>query len=241
MKLYLYFFIFFTFTSFSLGAEKDYFIAGKKPLDIAPSCLFLIGGFVFHNFQINESNPLLESDKKSYIKQTIPELYVTTATLLSSLTPFILDKKKGLHHFRGALFAGSSNFFLYSLTSTLVGRHRPNFDAALAIGEKAEKKSFYSGHTTMSFSTATYTSLYLLNYYDSSPLSWAATVGLFSLSSYVAYTRWNEHYHHTSDIIAGAVIGTAISYFTFQLYENRRKQLFQVTASPASFNVALNF
>jgi len=209
--------------AFALIAPRPSCFPPEKPYDLAAALALFGGGALFYRFHLNENHPLLPSDKKSFIPQSVPEAYVGIGLAALSPLPFFTEGKKGFYHFRGYLFDAAACFFLYSFTTSATGRRRPNYDEALRLGEKAEKKSFFSGHATMSFSAATYTSLYLYKYASSRTASALAAVWLYSLAAYVAYTRYNEHYHHLSDIITGAAVGTGVSYVVFTRYEKKQR------------------
>ncbi|KAK5985008.1 PhosphoLipid PhosPhatase [Trichostrongylus colubriformis] len=78
--------------------------------------------------------------------------------------------------------------------------------------------SFYSGHAAFSFYGAWFTSLYLqARLYRplfSRLLLPVIQFSLFGGASYVALTRVSDYKHHWSDVLVGALIGSAIGIFT---------------------------
>jgi membrane-associated phospholipid phosphatase len=69
--------------------------------------------------------------------------------------------------------------------------------------------SFPSGHTTSAFCTATSLSLMYPKWYVIVPsYSWAVAVG---------YSRMHMGMHYPSDVLMGAIIGTASSFLSFKL------------------------
>ncbi|KAJ1371352.1 hypothetical protein KIN20_033293 [Parelaphostrongylus tenuis] len=78
--------------------------------------------------------------------------------------------------------------------------------------------SFYSGHAAFSFYAAWYTSLYLqARLYRplfSRLLLPVIQFSLFGGASYVALTRVSDYKHHWSDVLVGALLGSAIGIFT---------------------------
>ncbi|PIO76888.1 PAP2 family protein [Teladorsagia circumcincta] len=78
--------------------------------------------------------------------------------------------------------------------------------------------SFYSGHSAFSFYGAWFTSLYLqARLYRplfSRLLLPVIQFSLFGGASYVALTRVSDYKHHWSDVLVGALIGSAIGIFT---------------------------
>ncbi|XGW07571.1 hypothetical protein V3C99_010606 [Haemonchus contortus] len=77
--------------------------------------------------------------------------------------------------------------------------------------------SFYSGHSAFSFYGAWFTSLYLqARLYRplfSRLLLPVIQFSLFGGASYVALTRVSDYKHHWSDVLVGAIIGSAIGIF----------------------------
>jgi membrane-associated phospholipid phosphatase len=69
--------------------------------------------------------------------------------------------------------------------------------------------SFPSGHTTSAFCTATSLSLMYPKWYVIVPsYSWAVAVG---------YSRMHMGMHYPSDVLMGAIIGTASSFLSFKV------------------------
>ncbi|HEY9122721.1 MAG TPA: phosphatase PAP2 family protein [Bacteroidales bacterium] len=99
--------------------------------------------------------------------------------------------------------------FAYALKYT-VKRKRP-FETYDYICKKLDggDPSFPSGHTTAAFSTATSLSLAYPKWYVIAPsYVWATSVG---------YSRIHLGVHYPSDVLAGAVLGTASAYATYKL------------------------
>jgi membrane-associated phospholipid phosphatase len=74
------------------------------------------------------------------------------------------------------------------------------------------RKSFFSGHTTVAFASAVFISSIYGEYYPKSewkPYVWA---GSLLVASTTGYLRYQAGAHFPSDIIVGAVIGSAIGY-----------------------------
>jgi membrane-associated phospholipid phosphatase len=91
-----------------------------------------------------------------------------------------------------------------------VKRKRP-FETYYYIYKKSDggDPSFPSGHTTAAFSTATSLSLAYPKWYVIAPsYVWATSVG---------YSRMHLGVHYPSDVLAGAVLGTASAYATYKL------------------------
>jgi len=77
---------------------------------------------------------------------------------------------------------------------------------------KNAKRSFFSGHTTISFAMAVFVSTVYSDYYPNSdwkPVVWA---GSLALATTVGVLRYSSGSHFPTDIITGAVVGSAIGY-----------------------------
>lgn len=78
---------------------------------------------------------------------------------------------------------------------------------------KDAKRSFFSGHTTTAFAMATFLSTVYSDYYPDSdwrPVLWGSTLLLASIDGYLRYSSGS---HFPTDILTGAIVGSAIGYF----------------------------
>ena len=81
-------------------------------------------------------------------------------------------------------------------------------------------KSFFSSDVSLAFSLATMASIVYSDYYPDSklkPLIWAGTM---SYASFVAYLRFSCGWHYPTDILAGAIVGSAIGWLVLELHRN---------------------
>ena len=113
--------------------------------------------------------------------------------------------------------------YTYSLTmlaKNLVYRERP---------DKSDSKSYFSGHSSTAFCTASYLSLELGDWFErwettrSNPtlkrgMQIGSTVCLYSTAAYVAYARMKENKHYFSDVAVGAVVGTVVGALVYKAY-----------------------
>ena len=84
------------------------------------------------------------------------------------------------------------------------------------------KKSFFSRHTSMAFASAVFLSTAYDDYYPdsrSSPYVWA---GSLLAASAVGYMRFASGEHFPTDIITGAVVGSAVGFFIPWLHRTDR-------------------
>jgi membrane-associated phospholipid phosphatase len=78
-----------------------------------------------------------------------------------------------------------------------------------------ENKSFYSGHTTLAFTTAT------MAYLHSGKKWWVGAIS-YSLATYVGLSRMQMQEHWASDVLAGGIMGTVIANYVYKQQEKRR-------------------
>lgn len=128
-----------------------------------------------------------------------------------------------------------------NILKLLVGRPRPHFAAVCVsyiVGSETQcsgnahavreaRKSFPSGHSSLAFSAALYTSAYLAQCVSlgkparhqrrishmQSPSAWKLLLVLLPLllASFVAVSRTRDFHHNYDDVLAGSVIGSSIS------------------------------
>jgi len=102
------------------------------------------------------------------------------------------------------------------LVKGLVPRTRPFvYNPDVPIDEKTSRdarKSFYSGHTAFAFASATFLSVTYGDYFPDSglaPYVWGSSM---AAACVVGYLRYSAGRHFPTDVLTGAVIGTAIGY-----------------------------
>ena len=99
------------------------------------------------------------------------------------------------------------------LVKYTVGRQRPfvhyrNFDDPDRAPEPDDNVSFYSGHSSLAFSLATAAgTVSSMRGYKSAPWVWGIGLGL---ASTVAYLRVAGDKHYLTDVLVGAVVGSAM-------------------------------
>ena len=103
------------------------------------------------------------------------------------------------------------------LAKHCVTRYRPYmyFEGApqSAIDDGDYKDSFFSGHATLSFAAASFTTYQALMYYPDSPYKWI-TIGIsYALCTTTAVLRLSSGNHFMTDVLCGAVVGTALGFF----------------------------
>lgn len=96
--------------------------------------------------------------------------------------------------------------------------------------------SFPSGHTTLAFAGASFTSFVFLKYYPRSPWAFPVTAGACSLAAGTMVLRLCSGNHFTTDVLAGAALGTLtgilVPYLHTLAVRKSGKSGLQVSALP---------
>jgi len=196
-------------------------------------------GYIIDHTPVWTSKPLIGGTTNSpYHKNTIHSSWLYAGVGLLSTGIALLPNNSGwinrtsYINTKGIIEAVSFTYFVTALTKNIVGRKRPSCDNFPADDEIDSKKSFFSGHSAISFSIATYSSLYVFEHIGNinDPLNLASkilfTTGMASLASYVAYSRVEDNMHFVSDVVVGGMVGITMSslVYAFQnkwLYKKR--------------------
>ena len=132
-------------------------------------------------------------------------------------------KLSSYQHVKGLFETLTASFLLTNITKNIVGRRRPSY-AHYPDDERLDaNKSFPSGHTSISFAIATYSSLYALDYFENSEKKTGSLIYATAshlLAAYVGYTRIIDNRHFLSDVIAGGLLGSGVAWLVYE-YQQR--------------------
>lgn len=200
------------------------------------------GSFIMDHTPVWTSKPLIGGTTNSpYHENTIHSswlyagvgVFTTGIALLPNNSGWI--NRTSYINTKGIIEAVSFTYFVTALTKNIIGRKRPSYEN-FPDDEIDSKKSFFSGHSAISFSIATYSSLYVFEHIGNinDPLNLASkilfTTGMASLASYVAYSRVEDNMHFVSDVVVGGMVGTAMSSLVYAFQNkwlDRRHHLIQ--------------
>ena len=124
----------------------------------------------------------------------------------------------------GVMYAESVflSYGLKELVKNLVNRPRPYmyFDGAPEkdIAEGDWNKSFFSGHTTLSFTGATFTSYVFSKYFPDSKWKLPVIIGSYGLATTTAILRMKSGNHFLTDVLVGAAVGTLSGFLVPYLH-----------------------
>ena len=124
----------------------------------------------------------------------------------------------------------TATFAITDATKWSVQRERP-FDRYEDILNKTKKQwtdpSFPSGHTSSAWNTATYLSLAYRKLYIIIPAyAWAVTV---------AYSRMYLGVHYSTDVLAGALIGSGTAFLTWKINQSLHKNNHPITKNVCKY------
>ncbi len=108
--------------------------------------------------------------------------------------------------------------------------------------------SFPSGHTTMAFAGAAFTTMVFCQCFPNSKWKYAVAGGAFGIAALTGALRMASGNHFLSDVLVGATIGTicgfAVPYMHTQSFYSkfeRKRGSANAAVSPAGFTFAYNF
>ncbi|KYQ96797.1 phosphoesterase [Tieghemostelium lacteum] len=131
-----------------------------------------------------------------------------------------------LHHALLGLFETFTFTMLFTdFLKITAGRYRPDYQSRLSTHNASiirdGRLSFPSGHSSLSFSTMAFLSLYLCGklkiFRKDGGAVWKVLVVLapYAISSTIAISRTIDYHHDFSDILGGSFIGLAMGVFIY--------------------------
>lgn len=162
-------------------------------------------------------------------KDIVPEwaLFITTLVcppIIFGLTQFWYKSRHDFHHACLGLYtAWAITFAITTVVKLSTGSYRPNYFE----GSKNEdlKQSFPSGHSSLSFSSMVFLSLYLAGKFKvfnthtgSLVLKAVFILSPMYVSIFIAISRTIDYHHQFVDILAGSLIGAGIGCFSYFLF-----------------------
>lgn len=164
---------------------------------------------------------------QSFDGNTVPEAWVMGYVGASALTIALVPEEGRWLHLKGFAEAQLTTLALTEVAKNTFGRHRPHYGGNTVVDER---RSFFSGHASMTFVTSTYLGAYLHGHVfsrwrdvDQSFAWWElAPLGALAAGSVaVAYSRIIDHRHHPSDVVTGAAVGTGLAAVFYLWQESR--------------------
>jgi membrane-associated phospholipid phosphatase len=138
------------------------------------------------------------------------------------------------YHVKGMAEAVGTTALATEFCKRFFGRHRPDYvDGDPSAGVVDGRRSFFSGHASITMASTAYLGLYLRQHLfpawkpDKGTLPWweAATyAGLIGVAVYVPLSRVLDNRHHPSDILTGSAVGLTMSTLFYVWQEQRYRK-----------------
>lgn len=155
------------------------------------------------------------------VDNTVPELAVVAYSLGFAGIIAATPKAERWHHFKGFGEAIVTTIAVTEIAKDAVGRHRPHFQEG--SDNPDHRRSFFSGHASITAAGTVYMGLYLSRNLMPRP-SLLKTGGLLLLGGLfvgVPLSRVEDNRHHLSDVVTGAAVGSALAT-AFYVYQESR-------------------
>ena len=183
-----------------------------------------------------------------------------TATILTCttiLTPALLlttEKKEWLTI--GTMYAESLmlSWGIKEMMKDCISRYRPYMYFSDFPADKVEDgdymQSFPSGHTTLAFTGAAFTTFVFCSYFPDSPWTIPVIAGSYTLAAATAALRIAGGSHYLTDVLAGAAVGTVsgllvplLHTYVFKRTNNEAGHIkpYAFEAAPYGFDVVIRF
>ncbi len=142
------------------------------------------------------------------------------------------------------LETGILGYYLPVIVKASTKRTRPfvyNSKVPMDIKKDSDARcSFFSGHTTLAFASSTFFSTVFCDYFPQSKWKPYIKAGFFISASAVASLRFTSGNHYPTDILTGAVVGSAIGYLIPYTHRIDQQKLFSLIPSITKNNFSLN-
>lgn len=260
MKLYV-FLIVLLILSETIFAQSPYKLNNGQEIAITSSSLVALGtGYYLsqnrNTYNINDINKLSSSlinsfdidATKNYSKgiAKISDYFLYTAILAPTL---LFTNKELRSDFSTISVMYAETFLVTAAITTLakgcIKRTRPYvYNNGVPTEEKMSAEaqmSFFSGHTSIAFASAVFTSTVFGKYFPNSkfrPYVWA---GSLIAASSVGYMRYAAGKHFPTDIITGAIIGSAIGYFIPYIHSSEKDSPVDINSTQNLVSFKINF
>ena len=205
---------------YSFSRSLDMKIAGLSGSLLLGSMLMSYESMDLNDISSLDPNDIPNFDSKAIDNWNLNSMKMSDLLLFSSIAApglLMLDKKIRNDYRSFSLIWAESIFLALGITNftkVLVGRPRPYLYADNASNDyklkKDNKKSFFSGHTSISaVSWFVMASMYD-DYRPGNAISSYLWASAFLVPAYTAYCRYDAGKHFPSDLIAGYLVGGAV-------------------------------
>ncbi len=211
--------------------------------------ILLIAGipFLYFGFRYDRSVYPLQSDEVTNLNRTDINAFDRIATYqysekaahLSDIlvytclaSPLTLLFSRDIQRDAGKVYTMYGESLIYGLALPFYSKggitrfrpyvYNPNVNNQVKLTSDA-RKSFFSGHTSLAFTSMVFFASVYSGYYPDSQWKPYIWTGSILLASSVGYLRVAAGAHYPTDAIVGALVGIAIGYIIPKIHETDRK------------------
>ncbi|WP_149554760.1 phosphatase PAP2 family protein [Treponema pectinovorum] len=223
-------------SDFKLSFSKDAFLLGTG-IALSGGDLILDNLLKINRQEYDPSKVYNRDDVNAFDRLFMREYshsldkYVSNAFLFSTVaTPLVLFPKTEKEEWKTITFMYAETLLiangLKELTKLAINRARPfmYFEPSTYPKDDIEDgdwaNSFLSGHTTMAFAGATFTSYVFYKYFPGSQYKYAVVASSYALACATGLFRILAGKHFVTDVLAGAVLGSAVGYLVPWLHSS---------------------
>ncbi|MFH0736434.1 MAG: phosphatase PAP2 family protein [bacterium] len=210
----------------------------RSTINIGPSYL---DSEISEDFGNSRNNSIGSMDK-----DLIPDYIFYSRLALTAAADIFTDADISSKSFRQIFLFKKSLLYTYTLTEIVknsITRNRP---------DNSDSRSFFSGHTATAFAASTFLYRELDDFYDKWDVTRAdkklrttfkiASFGiLYGWAGYVGYSRIYDKKHYLSDVITGAAVGTIISYFVYEHFNQKFPALHNINLSTGNKSLFVSY
>lgn len=144
--------------------------------------------------------------------------YLVRITAAAPLLLFLDGKMKNDRLTYAVMFLENLMFsgVMANISKESIKRYRPfvyNPDIETSVKLAADnRRSFFSGHTTTAFSSAVFLATVFNELNPNSQYKFYVWAGSILAASSVGYLRYSAGKHYPTDVLAGAIVGSALGY-----------------------------
>lgn len=100
--------------------------------------------------------------------------------------------------------------------------------------------SFLSGHTTMAFASATFTTYTFSRYFPDSYWKYPVAIASYGLACGTSWLRMQAGCHFATDVICGTILGTGVGFFVPWLHTQTQNTPVNIALLPNGFVCKIN-
>lgn len=237
---------------FQISSEKEAIILGsssalllssfilEKKLSINPQEIF--------SLNVNDINSFDRSAVNYYSKDLslVSDILMLTSLSLPVSFIFINEAKSELKDI-GIMYLETLTltYGITNLTKNIFQRFRPYaYNHSVNLSERLKsdtKKSFFSGHTSISFASAVFFSTVFSEFSADEKIKKFVWISSLSLATSTGILRYFSGKHFPTDILAGAVVGSLVGYTIPKIHKSEGNLSFSLTGNQNLISISIGF